>query len=844
MILRRASFQYLRWHPWLLALAVLGVALGVAVVIAVDLANESARRAFTRSVETLSGRATHQIVGGPRGVSEVVYRRLRIDAKVRASAPVVEGYAQLADFVGHTYTLLGVDPFTEAGFRPHVSSNRNTPGLSRLLTEPATGLLTHASANQLGIKLGDTLRLRIGSVQHSLSIVGFITAPDSVARQGLASVIVTDISTAQELLGMQGWLSRIDLIIPEGDARLTQRIQRILPQGATMIRSERRSHVLDQMTRGFRVNITALSLLALLVGMFLIYNIMTFSVVQRRQLIGTLRALGVTRSQIFRQVIAEAVLIGGVGTLCGMVLGIVLSNALVEQVVRTINDLYFVLSVTTLSVAPLSLLKGVAIGIGASVLAALAPAWEATGAPVNTVLQRSAIETRATRRAPAVAAAGLVVVLLAIGLLLIPSRSVVLGFSAQFVLVVGFVLVVPIATVWLMMGLRPVMSSVFGLLGRLATRSLAAALSRTSVAIAALAVTISATVGVGVMIDSFRQSFLDWLAASLRADIYVAAPVVETAPSAATLDEDFIARVSALPQVAAISTGRRVRLESRNGIQQLLVSQVNRHQFQLYQFKEGDIDSAWQAFEKEDVVLVSEPYAYRHDVGLGETILLRTSNGQHSFKVAGIYYDYGSDVGRVSISRNVYDRHWHDRAITFLRVYAQPQASVGLLMKHIRELAGERDIFIRSNEALQAASIKVFDRTFAITNVLRLLAIIVAFVGVLSALMALQLERAREFGILRANGLTPRQVRQLVVTETGLMGFCAGVFALPLGIGMALALMHVINRRSFGWSLELALEPATLMQGFLLALIAALLAGIYPAFKMARAQPAQALRND
>ena len=143
---------------------------------------------------------------------------------------------------------------------------------------------------------------------------------------------------------------------------------------------------------------------------------------------------------------------------------------------------------------------------------------------------------------------------------------------------------------------------------------------------------------------------------------------------------------------------------------------------------------------------------------------------------------------------------------------------------------------------MREASIEVFDRTFAITAVLRLLATIVAFIGVLSALMALQLERARELAILRATGLTPRQLWQLVTAETGLMGFCAGLFAIPLGIGMALALILVINRRSFGWTLEISVEPMILVQGLLLALIAALLAGLYPAFKMTRTPPALALR--
>ncbi len=242
--------------------------------------------------------------------------------------------------------------------------------------------------------------------------------------------------------------------------------------------------------------------------------------------------------------------------------------------------------------------------------------------------------------------------------------------------------------------------------------------------------------------------------------------------------------------------------------------------------------------------MVSEPYAYRHDVGVGDKIKLRTDNGERAFTVVGVYYDYGSDEGRVTLSRRTYNRHWRDRAITSMGIYARADADVAEIEARLRDVAAGQELHIRSNASLRQASLEVFDRTFAITAVLRLLVTIVAFVGVLSALAALQLERARELAILRVNGLTPRQLWQLVTAETGLMGLCAGVLALPLGIGMALALILVINRRSFGWTMQVSLDPAILAQGLLLALLAALLAGLYPAFKMARTPPALALREE
>ncbi len=571
MILERAGLRYLLRHPWLVGLSVLGVALGVAVALAVDLANDSARRAFQRSVETLSGRVTHQILGGPDGLPESVYRRVRVDAGMRASAPVVEGYARAPEIPGETFQLIGIDPLAGMQLQPNVAGLGNRVALTRLLTKPATGMLARHTAQRLGLEIGDVLRLSIGGQRRRITIVDLVEPADPVTRQALDAVILTDIATAQELLGMGGRLSRIDLVVTDGDTTGLERVRAVLPAGADITLSDRRSQALDQMTRAFRVNLTALSLLALLVGTFLIYNIMTFSVIQRRTLLGSLRVLGVTRKQIFVGIVTEALFIGVLGTALGIGLGIVLGNGLVERVVRTINDLYFVLTVREVTVLPWSVLKGVALGLGATVAAALAPAWEATRAPVSTVLRRSAIEIRARKRAPVVALAGVATAAVGTGVLLFPSRSLLLAYSGLFALIVGAALLIPWATMLMMRALQPFMGAAFGISGRMAARGVVAALSRTGVAILALAVAVSATMSVGIMIESFRHSFVDWLAATLRADVYVTAPVVHTSPSAATLDAGLVVRLAAAPGVAAVSTARRVRLDSPAGTTQLFV---------------------------------------------------------------------------------------------------------------------------------------------------------------------------------------------------------------------------------------------------------------------------------
>ncbi|WP_306533149.1 FtsX-like permease family protein [Geobacter sp.] len=844
MILLRAILRHLLRHPWLTVLSIIGVALGVAVVTGVDLANESASRAFRVAAETVAGRATHQIVGGPAGIPEELYRSLRVDRGIRPVAPVVEGYVAVPGQPGTTLRIIGIDPFAEGPFRAFGARFIKGADLEGLLARPASGLLLGETAGRLGVKEGGILNVETGGIDHRLTVAGFLEAGEGVNRQGLEGVVVTDIATAQELLGMVGRLSRIDLILPEGgDARLTA-LRKSLPAGTEVMAAGARTGSLDQMTRAFRLNLTALSLLALMVGMFLIYNTTTFAVVRRRRLIGMLRAMGVTRREIFALICSEAILVGIVGMVLGLAGGMLLGRVLTGLVTRTINDLYFVLQLGEMVLSPLILAKGAILGIGATVAAALPPALEATTAPPRAVLVRSVIEARTRRLVPLAAIVGF----LAMGggcLLFLGDRGgIVTGFVGLFALILGYALVVPGATVCIAALVRPLAGGIAGPLGRMAARGVVTSLSRTGVATAALVVAVSATIGVGIMVGSFRSTVERWLESRLRADVYVTTVGTGTGREKPPLDPALVERLATVPGAAARSLTRRVTVEAAEGATDLLVMDVPQRSFFGLRLKEGDPERGWSSFSRGEAVIVSEPYAFRHRVGPGDRVRLRTDRGVREFPVAGVYYDYGSDTGVVAIARAAYLRHWDDRSVDGIGFYGDKGVTTDQLAEEIRKRAGASRITVISNRQLRDASVAVFDRTFAITGVLRLLTVVVAFVGVLSALMAIQVERSRELAVLRAVGLTPAEVWGLVCGETGLIGLIAGLLSLPLGILEALVLIHVINRRSFGWTMELSLEPAILLQAMVLACSAALIAGIWPAFAIARTSPALALREE
>lgn len=845
-MLVRSSLRWIRQHPWQMLLCIIGVALGVAVVVAIDLANASARRAFQLAGDTVAGQATHQIVGGPTGLPETVYPTIRRQFPTLAAAPVVEGYLTAPALGPGVYQLFGIDPFAEAPFRPYLAGN-GAVDLAALLVEPGTALLARTTSEQAGLQPGDQLPVQIGARQTALRIVGVLDPADDLSRRSLAGLVIVDISSAQELLDNTGRLSRIDLIVPEAFDLTALTAQ--LPAGVTVQPVAARAGTLQQMTAAFELNLTALSLLALIVGMFLIYNTMTFSVVQRRGLWGTLRCVGVSRGQLASMVLIEAFIISLVGVAGGLVLGVVLGRGLVGLVTQTINDLYFVVTVRDLAIEPLVLIKGTALGIIATLLAALAPTLEAMYTPPRTVLRRSSLEERIRRAIPRLAGGGVGLLLLGGGLLLIPATAdtsgLYIAFGGLFAIVIGAALLTPLILMTLMAVLRPILGRAAGMLGNMAARDVVNSLSRTAVAVAALMVAVSVTIGVGIMIGSFRQTVINWLEQSLIADIYLSPPSNVANRIDTTIDPALPAALASLPEVEAITTFRSVQIDLPTGPTTLVaVGSTTDRGRRALRFQQGGDEATWTAWEN-GAVLISEPLAFRSGLGVGDTLTVRTDRGLRELPIAGVYYDYTSDRGVVRINEATYRQLWDDTALSSLAIYVREGYEVDAVMERVRAIsAAYGTIIVNSSRALREGTLIVFDRTFAITSVLQLLATIVAFIGILSALMALQLERTRELGVLRAIGLTPGQLWGVVLGQTSLMGLAAGLLAAPLGLALAVVLTYVINKRSFGWTLEFTLDPTLFVQALAVAIVAALLAGIWPALQMSRTSPAVALRDE
>ena len=846
-LLWAASIRHLLRHPAQLVLALVGLAVGVGTIIAVDIATASSGRAFQLSMQAVNGAATHTIVGGPQGFDERLYVELRAQGVVPGEllTPIVEGYVTIGD---REMQLVGMDPLagvgsseSPAGLGRWDEHQNRADALRKWLTERGTVVMAAGAARQLGLATGARFNVGVGGVDYPAVLIGQIED----AGAAYDALVLTDIAQAQEWLGRVGKLSRIDVRIPKGAAGEVQlaRLRQQLPPDVQIHDAQGRTRESLDMTGAFTTNLKAMSLLALLVSTLLIYGAVSFAVVQRRRVIGILRALGATRAEVLRIVLAEAAVLGVVGAGLGLGLGVLIGRELIVLVSQTINDLYFVVAVNEAVLPASSVVKALLGGFGTALAAALLPALEVAGSAPQLSLRRSVLEARAVNLARRLIVASAVLAVGAGIVVMVSTRSLFAGFLALFMLLLSVAAITPAV----LRGLAQAAAHFVGRaspIARLAFGDIAASLSRTGVAVAALGMAVAAMIGVSIMVESFRESLRDWLGQTMRADVYVTAPGPGADRPERRIEPGVMQALLATAGIAEHSESRQVVVESPSGPIPMSALRLTRVGYSALRLVAGEPARAWPAFEH-GAVIVSEPLAWRLQLRLDDELPLSTASGLRNFRIAGIYREYGNDRGNVLISLEQFRRYWHDDQVTAMGLYLAPGAQPATVIAGLRAAAhGRQALLIRSNADIRAISMSIFERTFVITRVLYWLAAGVAAVGLISSLLAWELERAHEIAIVRALGLTPAGAGLLIEAQTGFMGLVALVAAIPAGLLTAVVLTDVINRRAFGWRIDLHLTVAQFTNALWLALAAALVAGVYPAWRTARASIAGDIREE
>ena len=694
-------------------------------------------------------------------------------------------------------------------------------------------VVARALATELGVDAGTTLELTIGGRDVEVTVIGVVAATGADVEA--EPPILADIATAQELLGTSGTISRIDLSLTGSQAQALGDAPFL---GTVLIPTDTERSAFRELTAAFRTNLTALGLLALVVGMFLIYGTMAFAILQRTQTLGILRTLGVSRAELLQTILAEAAGIAIVATALGLALGHALAIGLVGLVLETIGDLSFGAAVGAVEASPWIYVQGAVLGIAATLLAAAKPALDAARIAPAAALRRAVLERRAHAAARRAAYAAIPLLVVSALVLALGPSELYAAFAALFGVLAAGALLTPLATVTLMGALDRLLGRRAGMPITLAVRGVSASLSRTGVATAALAVAVATVNGIGLMVASFRLSLDNWLDTTLTADVYVSAAGDATALS------DLVASgaLTAIPGVEDIAPTRTRIVPTAQGDVTIRAVDPGSRGWGV-ELIAGDSAAALDAVASGKAVVASERLLFARDLRVGDELELPSPVGAQRLPIAAAFRDFNTGVPAVVMALDRYRRDWRDSELTGIGVDLTAVADATAVEAAVRDLVGSA-ARVRSTARIEELSLAVFDRTFKVTEVLRVLAGIVAFLGILSALLAIELERARELGVLRTLGFTPGGLGATLLTQTGLLGLAAGLAAMPIGTALALLLVHVINRRSFGWTMDFVVTPQALAAGVSLAVVAALLAGIYPAWRASRIDLGAALRED
>lgn len=850
-LLLRQGLRHHRKKPLQTLLTLCGIAAGVALSSAMRLSQGTAERAFDQAVTAVAGTATHTVTAGPDGIPVADYAALRRALGGRCVAPSVQAIARVPERAERTVLrVLGIDPFADQELRPWSSSGAGDLPVARLVTESGGFVATAPLAQRLGIAPGASLAITVGGRPFAAKCLGTFAPPPQVAA-GLADTLLVDVATAQEWTGRLDRVDRLDLRL--GDGALPRgltlegalaRVRAICGPGVRIETAGASQRSLAQLTRGFRINVTALCLLSLLVGAFLVHETMRLSVVARRPAFGVLRALGVAGSALGAVVALESLVLGLAGSGAGALLGALAAEFLLAPIVRTLNDHYATFAAPALSIDPAELALAAGIGTAVTVLAGLGPAIAASRVSPREVL------------VPAAGGGGvrawrwwwcLPPALLGAGLLSTVGTRLVQGYLGMLALLLAAVALTPTLLQAVLRGFAALLHGL-GPFARYAVRSTAAAKDTLALPVAAMVLAVATTIGMAVLVTSFRDSVGGWLGQVLPGDVYVSVPggVEERGQP---IEPAIVAALQRAPGVAACTTYHRVVVPLAGGSGRGEVEVVGVDASPA--FRDGwpllaGNDASGRAALANDGAWVSEPLAFRWGLAPGDTLTMTTAHGDVPLRIAATYRDYSNERGEVIVGTDLLRRHVA-ALVTALGLEAAPGADVPALVATLRAraaAAGEQGVQVRSQVDLRTTSLEIFDRTFAITGVMRLLCLVVAFFGIWSAFASLQLERAGEVGLLRCLGAMPSRIGVVVVGQTALLGASAALLAAPLGIGIGQLLAHVINKVSFGWSLVAVTVPGrALVEASLLAVVASLLAGIWPAVRFARMRPAAALRE-
>ena len=826
MIFDALFFRQFRRNALLSLVTLTAIALAVAVLSAIELANAAAVGAFDAAGARLNERVNVQIVGSGAPFSERTIGKINALAGVESVLPITDDVMVLEDATGtkEVVHVCGVDLLArlpgDAEWRLERAGAFSPAG-----SPPAPGALLGGAtisqrlATRFHLSIDRPLVASIGGRRVRLPIAGIIV--DGRTRIDSSTVFV-DIATAQTLFGKIGKLDRIDLIVdPHLRAATIVRLAGLVPPGTEAIEAQDRAATMRSLRDAFSRDVRGLAFIALLVAALLVTNAGAIGVVQRRPEIGTLRALGASRGQIFRTFVAEGAIFGAFGSLFGVIAGASLAGT-AARLFGVVSDVH---------ADPFVLLQAWGTGVALAVIAAAVPAIAAARTPPALAMRSNGLERASAGWDRPLAVGGVILACVALALAL--THSVFLGSIAAFALIAAVSVCVPFG-IALLSRVFTRASGRASAEARLAAANLGSVPGRIGIAVGSLTIAIALSASVAIVIASFQSTMTAWANATLRSDFVLRAAPGTQLPAA------LLARLHRLSGVLEIDSKRSFDLPYRGSVVRVdaLDYRANADAIRVI------VGGAPVLLRRRGEAIVSERFAARYDTRVGSSLRLHTPRGDVDVRVGAIATDYESPIGVISLDLTTDTRLFGAHAPTSAAVRLAPGADTVAVRTQLARAAGSDPMQIEATGELRSNVVRLFSGTFAVAAALGVVAIVIAILGVSSTLYALVAERRVEIGLLRVLGLRAQSVRRMVLYEAALIGSFGAILGIALGLVLALVVLFAIDRPLLGWTVELHVPFAILALVAGVVIVAALVAGAYPAHVAARILIRDAVRAE
>jgi putative ABC transport system permease protein len=852
-LLRRISLRHIRFQKAQTILSLAGICLGVAAIVSIGIVNKSVLRSFEDSITEATGRAALQVTGAQSGFPEAILEKVRAVPGVEYAVPVVDTDGLLSKGKERSIMVLGVDVLVDSQIRNYSLSNESAdiPDPLLFLAKPDSILITKAMAEREGIALDQKIQVETVQGTRTFRVRGILN-PEGPAKVMGGNLAVMDIYAAQMTFGKEGRIDRVDVSLLRGEKLETvrQRIRAALPEGYTVETPVGRTRQIEGMLSKFQTGLNLISIFAIIVGMYLIYNAVSISIVHRRKEIGILRALGSTRGEIMRLFMGETLVISVVASTLGVGLGILFAGSIVGALGKIISQWYARTTVTGISVSWVYPVAGIASGISASLVAAVFPVLAGSRiSPISAIrsLPYSEEGFFTGRRLNFAAVFFLLLATVVCGLykygeFLPYFRNKTFLFSSQIFLLLGISLLTPALLKGFLSIFHRLPTIRLGSMGMLAGLNLRKNITRNAVAVAAIFFGISVFVNSAGFVHSLKESVMTWLDAVVRADIIVSAghPSSSTNAQTVPMPVDMWKEIEKVPGVLSADPWRKVYMDY-NGRRVLLsvVDLVRRGKYSHFMVVRGNDRDILRQLPSRDNVVVSEPFATQFGVKPGDNITLPTPSGPVRFCIVAVVVDYLYDGGTISMDINTYQRHWGDMLADQFSVRVRPGKNVDAVRDAIqKQLGNDRKLYVLPALEFKNEIRKVIDQTFMFNYALSVITMTIACFGIIITLLASVLERTREIGVLRSIGMLRRQVSGVVVLESVLMGVIGGILGSGAGIITGWITLEGANYSSL---VEYSVPYGSILWAMIMSVGLSALAGMYPARRAAKTNIVEAL---